>query len=937
MSQSFSSNSPRGQSLLDKSTAKPGIVDMSIFDKKTKLGQGTVGSGYLKQTKADNPDNPDNQKPNSVTLSNCKITSDPAKLATDQPFEMSVDVKSSEGAASGTVTFNLFCVLPKANGTEEVEDESSPSQAQVKDGKAVATGKLVSPKNPVDAGTKLKYYVVAQHGNASEKSESPKVEVEAHKPPQPLAVWSLGPAHFQHGSSIPLPSSCSEFSKLQSLLEQHPNSAAAIFGHSDILGDQESNQTLSGRRARAVHGLLTRDFDAWIKLSPGTKFDPWEHEPVQIALSALKDSSGTIYYSGGIDGIAGPKTIAGIKAFQGDNGLKVDGIAGPRTKAKLYPAYMDSICPVKLTNADFVGDPPDVLRQWACCGCGAANPALVPSQSDDEKNQDKSGRRLLYSPNQRTSVFLFPETCKGAGNITFPCPAADGKASKCQEQFHEDAATRQKPSESERTHEADKNTYGCKFYSQIAEIEKKAEAAQQQTKPVITTLHLGVFNDGTGNSLEYDIKTGAVSNIGKLYQLFPQTTEHGVMHDKHYVHGIGTDGDGKFVGGIKQGVASGFEERVKDSLRWLQKMSESHPDAELKLYIFGFSRGAAESRALVNELFHDEALKYFKLDKIKIEVVLLAIFDTVGSIGIPGQGFNFGFDLRVYASRVTKVIHLCAQSEVRGAFDLWSIRIPSGLGNATGPEEYMKTGPVAVGAEDWEEVRGRNPLPNPEWEEWILPAMHADVGGGYEPEEWIPDLPIPEPIAGESVNEYVYRVMDERLEHGWTPRGLFSNSVETKEQIEARVKQVHEEQYQRDMAEFERVRQEARATGHASAIPERLQSKPVLKIPGVRLLNNDLTRLALAVMMDRTTKAGVQWGEVSKTPPYVQKWFDPLPPGHIVSQFIQYSKDMNVLESTLQIGLDPYRRLIANYSHDSRWLLDLPRRKRDVYFGGRIS
>jgi len=927
-----------GGSLRDKSSAKPGSIDMSIFDKKDKLGQGTTNSDHLKKTREEDPWPSEQTKSNSVSLSNCKISTDPAKLNTNQPFEMEVDVKSSEGSVSGTVTFNLFCVIPKANGSEEVEDESSPSQAQVKDGKAVATGKLVSPKHPVNVGTKLKYYVVAQHPNGTEKCESPKVEVEAHKPPQPLAVWTLGPAHFRQGSSFPLPSSCSEFSKLQSLFEQYPNSATAIFGHSDILNDQESNKTLSGRRARAVHGLLTRDLDGWLKLSPGTRFDPWEHEPVQIALSTLKDASGTVYYGGSIDGISGPKTIAGIKAFQRDNGLKVDGVAGPRTKSKLYPAYMDTICPVKLTTKDFVGDPPDALRQWSCCGCGAANPALVPSQADTDKaesSKDKSERRLQLSPNQRTSVFLFPESCKGAGNITFPCPATDGKASKCQEQLHPDAATRQNPTESKRTCDANQDTFGCQFYSSIAGLEKTPQPAKQDAKPVITTLHLGIFNDGTGNSLEKDIKTDSVSNIGKLFQLFPQTTEGEVLRDKHYVQGIGTDGDG--FDGLKQGVASGFEERVNDSLDWLSRMANAHPEAELKLYIFGFSRGAAISRALVNELFSNETLQKYKLDKTKIEVVLLAIFDTVASIAVPGQGFNFGFDLRVYASRVTKVIHLCAQSEVRASFDLWSIRIPSDLGNATGPEEYMKTGPVAVGAEDWEDVRGRNPLPNPEWEEWILPAMHADVGGGYGPNEWIPDLPIPEPKGGESLNEYVYRVMDERLEHGWTPRGLVSNKVETKEEIVARVKQIHEERYQRDMAEFERVRQEARATGQMGAIPERLQSKPVLKIPGVRLLNNDLSRLALAVMMEKAAKAGVEWGDASKAPPYVQKWFEPLPLGHIVSRYIQYSKDMNIFESTLQIGLESFRQLMASYSHDSRWFLDLPRLKRDVYFGGRIG
>lgn len=41
------------------------------------------------------------------------------------------------------------------------------------------------------------------------------------------------------------------------------------------------------------------------------------------------------YYSGGIDGIFGSKTLTAVKAFQKKNGLSVDGIAGSQTCAAL--------------------------------------------------------------------------------------------------------------------------------------------------------------------------------------------------------------------------------------------------------------------------------------------------------------------------------------------------------------------------------------------------------------------------------------------------------------------------------------------------------------------------------------------------------------------------------------------------------------------------
>ena len=41
------------------------------------------------------------------------------------------------------------------------------------------------------------------------------------------------------------------------------------------------------------------------------------------------------YYSGAIDGISGPKTVAAIKLFQKKNGLVVDGIVGSKTAAAM--------------------------------------------------------------------------------------------------------------------------------------------------------------------------------------------------------------------------------------------------------------------------------------------------------------------------------------------------------------------------------------------------------------------------------------------------------------------------------------------------------------------------------------------------------------------------------------------------------------------------
>ncbi|MEK7392331.1 MAG: hypothetical protein AAB214_07170, partial [Fibrobacterota bacterium] len=77
-------NPASGVSLLQKSTAKPGSVDMSIFEKKgagqggasgsSSISQGTTSSDYLQRTREDNPEPSAESPTESVTLSNCKIT-----------------------------------------------------------------------------------------------------------------------------------------------------------------------------------------------------------------------------------------------------------------------------------------------------------------------------------------------------------------------------------------------------------------------------------------------------------------------------------------------------------------------------------------------------------------------------------------------------------------------------------------------------------------------------------------------------------------------------------------------------------------------------------------------------------------------------------------------------------------------------------------------
>jgi len=545
---------PTGPSLLDKSKAQPGNVDMSIFAKKgsgqgqagqanaggsSKVGQGTTNSDYLRQTREDNPAPEKDSKTESVTLSNCRIDTDPSKLAAEQPFEMSVELKGPGSATTGTVTFNLLCSVPKPDGTEEIKDLSSPFQAATKEGKAQASGKLAGPNPPVKPGTKLKYHVVAQHPKAQEKAESPKVEVEAGKVPKPLAVWSLGAVHFGFDSSFVLPSAAGKIAEFKKTLASHAGAAVAVFGHADPTGDDDCNKRLSGRRAFAVFCLLAGNAKGWGELAKGADGDKWDLRATQTMLAHLKDKAGTIYYAGTVDGRSGPKTENGIKSFQKDHGLKPDGIVGPLTRDKLHETYIASLCATPIPDADFLGDPKDPKRQWACIGCGEANPVLVFSKADDDKfrlAQDKTGRDAKNAPNRRATVMLFPPGTKGPGKATFPCPAWNDGATKCKAQFLDDADKRRNPSDAERTWEKDKDTFACGFYAEIST--EGADPAPVPPKPeskqaTVIELHDTLFRTNSAVVLpegEAPVSKGgnheATSSVGLVATALRYNEEH---------------------------------------------------------------------------------------------------------------------------------------------------------------------------------------------------------------------------------------------------------------------------------------------------------------------------------------------------------------------------------------------------------------------------
>ncbi|QCA19087.1 DUF2235 domain-containing protein [Citrobacter freundii] len=145
----------------------------------------------------------------------------------------------------------------------------------------------------------------------------------------------------------------------------------------------------------------------------------------------------------------------------------------------------------------------------------------------------------------------------------------------------------------------------------------------------------------------------------------------------------------------------------------------------IKLYVYGFSRGAAAARAFVKWLSEqlpkpeegkdkpEQCLAAGGL-KIPLSVEFLGLLDTVASVGVahiaPVAEGHMGWadgtqELpaeKVYGGLIKKCVHLVSSHEQRLCFPLDSIRRPDG--------KYP--------ANSWEVV---------------YPGMHSDLGGGYPP------------------------------------------------------------------------------------------------------------------------------------------------------------------------------------------------------------
>ncbi|QCJ70126.1 hypothetical protein C9446_09850 [Providencia heimbachae] len=295
----------------------------------------------------------------------------------------------------------------------------------------------------------------------------------------------------------------------------------------------------------------------------------------------------------------------------------------------------------------------------------------------------------------------------------------------------------------------------------------------------VKNLHVSLFFDGTNNNEKNDTKAAHPSNVAKLYHACAPNDDRAMERGfyAYYMPGVGTPfpeiGTNEYYSPGLQFSVGGeariswalinicdvlYREVNKETLTTAKRraalrlmssntnydsttllalsdydpipglMTLLSPIKEkiarhipkltaLKLYVYGFSRGAAEARAFVywvNQLL--EKLPSFSdipdaektLYGLPISVEFLGLFDTVAAVGfanvVPiatGHNSWAGGTQQLPKSDLVKTCcHLVSAHEQRQAFALDSVRTPEGI--------YP-----------------------PSTVEVIYPGMHSDVGGGY--------------------------------------------------------------------------------------------------------------------------------------------------------------------------------------------------------------
>jgi len=206
-----------------------------------------------------------------------------------------------------------------------------------------------------------------------------------------------------------------------------------------------------------------------------------------------------------------------------------------------------------------------------------------------------------------------------------------------------------------------------------------------------------VYFDGTGNNKDLNAPEGTQTNVARLFELdtakgtnlarnsghAPQqydAQDRSGQSEKVYFDGVGSQGKTSARSALEGGTGLGGQERIEQAYDAIVAFHNKYPDQKIDVNIVGFSRGAAQSRALANEFIERGVPKLDEQGKATGEFLIppgqahvnkLGIFDTVASYGNAMSDTHLGKNLEI-GKNVDSTTHLVAANEYRDTFRLTS-------------------------------------------------------------------------------------------------------------------------------------------------------------------------------------------------------------------------------------------------------------------------
>ena len=342
-------------------------IEAKIRQRKQPVGTGEPkydSSGYLARMRQEDPwPSKDDRTAVTVSLSNCRFLK-PEDLVPDETCTVACDIKILQPPSNRSVVFRL----QRQGAGSAWEAAGSLGSVSLKSSSETQTVQvdllLRSPRPRPELGASAHFKVTAEHSEASGIAESPDTPVQMRNLCRTVGAPELA---FRNDGDCPTLDACGGLvhglaAAVRRLSVTPPAGrgpdTVVIAGFASSSGTADHDRDLSSRRARSIKALLGRNANAWGDLA--AKFQAVD---IQQILSGLASGFGWSCDPGAVDGEEGPKTRAGVRAFQSECNrryslvLDEDGLCGPQT----WGAVHRTICALV---AEAAGQDPSAEPSW---------------------------------------------------------------------------------------------------------------------------------------------------------------------------------------------------------------------------------------------------------------------------------------------------------------------------------------------------------------------------------------------------------------------------------------------------------------------------------------------------------------------------------------------------------------------------------------------